>query len=305
MKFSISLTSGTDRPISAREITEFAQTSEALGYHGIYVTDHYYHSHPNFHSISAAAVLCAATKRVKLGFSAYQVPLRHPIAVAKKFTMLDALSEGRFIAALATGSYDKEFDAFGIPFKKRGKLMDEGIRAIKKLWTEDEVTFSGEFYSFENVTITPKPVQKPHLPIYIASWTGGGRPAARVAEFGDGWQASGLHTPISQLSEGWTHIQNACEAIDRDPATIQRSYVNTVVHFGETPEKAWNEFLIQSEKNKSRHRELCFMGTPDDVAGGIEKLQIAGMDEVTFLLGIDELDKARILANEIMPKFSG
>ena len=95
MKFSISLTSGTDRPISAKEITAFAQEAETLGYHALYITDHYYHNHPNFHSISAAAVLCAATERVKLGFSAYQVPLRHPIAVAKKFTMLDALSEGR------------------------------------------------------------------------------------------------------------------------------------------------------------------------------------------------------------------
>mgnify|MGYP001201843337 CR=1 FL=1 len=303
MKFSISLTSGTDRPISAKEIAAFAQNVESLGYYAIYVTDHYYHSHPNFHSISAAAVLCATTERVKLGFSAYQVPLRHPIAVAKKFTMLDALSEGRFIAALATGSYDKEFEAFGIPFNKRGKLMDEGIRAIRRLWTEDDVTFSGDFYSFKNVTITPKPLQQPHLPIYIASWTGGGRPAARVAEFGDGWQASGLHTPIAQLTEGWSHIQRACEAIDRNPASIQRSYVNTVVHFGETPEKAWKDFLNQSEKNKSRHRELCFMGTPDDITCGVEALQAAGMDEVTFLLGIDEADKANILAKEIMPKF--
>ncbi|HAA92082.1 MAG TPA: LLM class F420-dependent oxidoreductase, partial [Rhodospirillaceae bacterium] len=169
MKFSISLTSGTDRAISAGEITDFAQQAEALDYHAIYITDHYYHNHPNFHSVSAAAVLCAATRRVKLGFSAYQVPLRHPIAVAKKFTMLDALSEGRFIAALATGSYDKEFEAFGIPFNKRGRMMDEGIRAIKRLWTEDSVDFEGDFWSFENVSVKPKPVQKPHLPIWIAS----------------------------------------------------------------------------------------------------------------------------------------
>lgn len=303
MKFSISLTSGTDRPISAREITGFAANAEELGYHAIYITDHYYHNHPNFHSISAAAVLCAATERVRLGFSAYQVPLRHPIAVAKKFTMLDALSEGRFIAAFATGSYDKEFEAFGIPFNKRGRLLDEGIRAVKRLWTEDTVSFEGEFWSFENVSIKPKPVQQPHPPIWIASWTGGGRPAARVAEFGDGWQASGLHTPVPQLTEGWAHIADACDKIGRDPATILRAYVNTVVHFGASPEAAWEDFLSQSEKNKSRHRELCFMGSEDDVAAGVATLQEAGMDEVTFLLGIDDGDKAEILAREIMPKF--
>ena len=79
--------------------------------------------------------------------------------------------------------------------------------------------------------------------------------------------------------------------------------MNTVVHFGETPEKAWRDFLNQSEKNKSRHRELCFMGTQDDITCGVEALQEAGMDEVTFLLGIDEADKASIIAEEIMPKF--
>jgi probable F420-dependent oxidoreductase len=303
MRFSISFTSGTDRAISARDITAFAKNAEALGYYAIYVTDHYYHLHPNFHAVSAAAVLAAATERVKLGFSAYQVPLRHPIAVAKKFTMLDALSEGRMIAGLATGSYDKEFEAFGIPFNKRGKMMDEGLNAIKKLWTEDNVSFSGEFWSFEDVTIKPKPVQQPHLPIWIASWTGGGRPARRVAEHGDGWQSSGLHTPIEQLKPGWEFIEQACGEIDRDPTTIGRAYVNIVTHFAETPDKAWGEFVALSEKNKTRHRELCFLGDTSDIVAKLQELQAAGMEEATFLLGVDDIEKAKIIANDIMPKF--
>ncbi len=303
MKFSISLTSGTDKPISATEIQTFAKNTEALGFHGIYVTDHFYHNNPNFHSISAAAVLCAATKRLQIGFSAYQVPLRHPIVTAKEIAMLDALSGGRLVAAFATGSYKKEFEALGIPFNQRGKMLDEGILAIRQLWENDIASFSGAFWSFENVSVVPKPVQKPQMPIWIASWSGGGRPAARVAEFGDGWQASGLHTPIEQLSTGWSHILAACELIKRDPATIKRAYVNTIVHFGSSPESAWTDFINQSEKNSERRRELSLMGNEEHICARIDELQEAGMEEISFLLGVGEADKASMLAAEVMPKF--
>ena len=303
MKFSISLTSGTDKPVSAAEIQAFAKSTEALGFHGIYVTDHFYHNNPNFHSVSAAAVLCAATKHLQIGFSAYQVPLRHPIVVAKEFAMLDALSEGRLVTAFATGSYEKEFEALGIPFNQRGKMLDEGIRAIRRLWENDMVSFCGDFWSFKNVSVTPKPVQKPRMPIWIASWSAGGRPAARVAEFGDGWQASGLHTPIEQLSTGWSHIMAECDLIKRDPATIKRAYVNTVVHFGSSPESAWNDFISQSDKNSERHRELCLMGNEEQICTGIDELQGSGMEEISFLLGVGEADKAGILAADIIPRF--
>lgn len=303
MKFSISLTSGTDRPISSNEIFAFAKRAELLGYHGIYVTDHFFHDYPNFHSVSASAVLCAATENIRIGFSAYQVPLRHPIIVAKEFAMLDALSKGRLVSAFAAGSYAKEFEALGVPFNKRGKMLDEAICAIKKLWKEDNASFRGEFWSFENVTVVPKPVQKPGMPIWIASWSGGGRPAARVAEFGDGWQASGLHTPIEQLAGGWSHIIAECDQIDRDPNTIKRAYVNTVVHFGCSPDAAWKDFVNQSEKNRKRHRELCLMGNEQDICSGIDALGNSGMDEISFLLGIDEIEKASIIAAEIIPKF--
>jgi probable F420-dependent oxidoreductase len=305
MRFSISMTTGTDRPISARDIEKYAQNVEKLGYYAIYLPDHYYHHYCNFHAMSAAAVTAAVTKTVKIGFSAYQVPIRHPIAVAKKFAMLDALSEGRVIAGLATGSFAGEFTALGLDFKKRGAMMDEGLEAIKRLWTEESVKHSGEFWSFEDVAIEAGPVQKPYPPIWIASWTGGGRPARRVAEHGDGWQASGLHTPIAQLTEGWAHIAKAAEDIGRNPADIGRAYVNTVTHFGSDPESAWNDFIKLSEKNKSRHKDLCFMGTPDDVAAKVNELKEAGMDELSFLLGVDDHEKTEIIAKEVMPKVNG
>jgi alkanesulfonate monooxygenase SsuD/methylene tetrahydromethanopterin reductase-like flavin-dependent oxidoreductase (luciferase family) len=301
MRFSVSLISDSDTPVAADDIGEFVKGIEALGYHAIYLPDHYYRNYANFHSMTTAAVVAAFTERVKIGFCAFQLPIRHPIAVAKEFAMLDGLSRGRAVAGFATGSYAAEFEALGLDFRNRGRMMDEALEAITKLWTGEKVSHSGAFWSFEDILIEAAPVQKPHPPIWIASWTGGGRPAHRVAEH-SGWQASGHHTHITQLREGWRHIAAAAEAKGRDPAEIEAAYVNTLVHFGETPDKAWDDFTRLSEKNKRRHRELCFLGDVSDIAAQVEELRDAGMDEVAFHLGLKDAEKARIIATEVMPK---
>ncbi len=94
-----------------------------------------------------------------------------------------------------------------------------------------------------------------------------------------------------------------CELIKRDPATIKRAYVNTVVHFGSSPETAWKDFINQSEKNSERHRELCLMGNEEQICTGINNLRESGMEEISFLLGVGEADKAKILAAEVIPRF--
>jgi probable F420-dependent oxidoreductase len=302
MKFSISMSSGTDRPISAADIAAYGVMAEKLGYHAVYMTDHYYHLHANYHSLGAAAVIAAATNTIKIGFSAYQAPLRHPVAAAKELAHLDALCSGRLIAGLAAGSYKDEFDAFGLPFKKRGAMLGESLEIYKLLWTQDNVSFDGEFWTFENVTIAPKPVQNPFPPIWIGTWTAAPRAARRVAEHASGWQASGLHTSVADLSEGWTYIEKACDEIGRNPAEIGRAYVNGVIHFAETEDKAWSEFTRHS--NRNRERDLCFMGNSDDIADRIEALRHAGVQEVSFLLGVDAVSSIETIATEIMPRFS-
>ena len=302
MKFSLSLSSGTDRPISAKDIASYGATAEKLGYHAVYMTDHYYHLHPNYHSLGAAAVIAATTTTIKIGFSAYQAPLRHPIAAAKELAHLDALCEGRLIAGLAAGSYAAEFDAFGHAFKKRGAMLGESLEIYKLLWTQDNVSYDGEFWSFNDVTIAPKPVQQPHPPIWIGTWTAAPRAARRVAQHAAGWQASGLHSSIASLSEGWAFIEKACDEIDRDPNEIGRAYVNGVIQFAENSDKAWAEFTRHSGRN--RERDLCFMGNSDDIAGQVEALRDAGVQEVSFLLGVDADATIQTIATDIMPRFS-
>ena len=301
MRFSLSLRPRTGDPVTAKDIAAFAQLAEGLGYHAVYITDHYYITTPNLHSVGAAAVVAATTEKIKIGFAAYQSPLRHPVAAAKELASLDILSNGRLIAGIAAGSFEPEFRAFGLPFAQRGAMLEESVQAIKCLWTEDKASFSGAFWFFENVTIHPKPIQKPHPPIWIATWTAAPRAARRVAEHADGWQASGLHSAVEALPEGIGHIKEACVAIGRDPEEIGRAYVNTVVQFGSTPAEAWE--TLSRKSSAKRDRNLCLLGDAGTMIGRIEAMRGHGMQEISFQLGPWSLDVMRKIAQEVMPHF--
>jgi probable F420-dependent oxidoreductase len=299
MRFSLSLRPGSADPVPAKEIAAFSELAEKLGYYAVYITDHYYITTPNLHSVGAAAVVAASTEKVKIGFAAYQAPLRHPIAAAKELASLDILCNGRFICGLAAGSYEPEFKAFGIPFNRRGAMLEESVQAIKKLWTGDRVSFKGEFWSFENVTIHPKPIQKPYPPIWIATWTAVPRAARRVAKYADGWQASGLHTDVSAIPDGNAQIEKACAEIGRDPREIGRAYVNTIIQFGETPEKAWEAF----KSSAKREKHLCLLGDAKEIIRRIEAMRAVGMQELSIQLAPRSLDLMKKIANEVMPHF--
>jgi probable F420-dependent oxidoreductase len=302
MRFSLSLRPGSADPVPAKDIARFAALAEELGFHAVYIADHFIITTPNLHSVGAAAVVAGATERIKIGFAAYQAPLRHPIAVAKELGSLDILSGGRFVAGLAAGSYEPEFRALGIPFKRRGAMLEESVKAIKALWTGDHVSFKGEFWSFENVTVAPKPIQKPHPPIWIATWTAVPRAARRVATYADGWQASGLHTDVESIPQGTAQIDKACAEIGRDPAAIGRAYVNTIVQFGATPEAAWE--ALQRETNAKREKQLCLLGDTKEIVRRIEAIRAQGMQEISIQLAPGSLDTMRKIAGEVMPQFA-
>ena len=129
-----------------------------------------------------------------------------------------------------------EFLAFGTSQKERVQRFEENIIAIKRLWTEDVVDMKGSHFELKGASAATKPVQKPHPPIWIATWTAAPRAARRVALHADGWQASGLHSAVDALPDGIGHIEKACAEIGRDPEEIGRAYVNTIVEFGATPD---------------------------------------------------------------------
>jgi probable F420-dependent oxidoreductase len=133
-----------------------------------------------------AAAMC--TQRARLGASVFILGHRNPIVMAKMLTTIDTLSKGRLICGVGVGWWAEEFAALGVPFKSRGRLADESIKVFKELWTADEPQFQGEFFHFSKIGFAPKPVQKPHPPI----WVGGNSIAGlrRAVALGNGWHGT-------------------------------------------------------------------------------------------------------------------
>lgn len=216
MKYGIQLAGGA--AVSQRAaLKKVAAAAEALGFDSVLIGDHIvipkkitspwpydeyvggktpyavYTDMVWFDPFDTMAFLAAVTERVRLGISVVIVPYRHPFDVARRVATIDVLSGGRFVLGVGVGWLEDEFRLLGIPFAKRGARTREYVAMMQALWTQDAPRFSGDFVELhEDVNVLPRPIQKPHPPI----WVGGESTPAlrRVAAFGNGWHC-GLVLP--------------------------------------------------------------------------------------------------------------
>jgi probable F420-dependent oxidoreductase len=153
------------------------------------------------------AYLAAVTQRVLLGTSVFLLPLRNPVVAAKQAATLDRLSDGRLVLGVGVGWLEGEFEAVGVPFRQRGRRTDEAIAVLKALCAEDAVEF------------LPKPVQRPHPPL----WIGGRSDAAirRAARSGDAWHPS--HLTVDELRGRIPELRAECERAGRAPDDVMVS----------------------------------------------------------------------------------
>src|SRR5271168_2353738 len=158
---------------NARQLVEYGVRVEELGYDSIWVWGHMLLGvEPNFPIIDALTVvtgIAARTSRLKVGTGVLVLPLRNPVTLAKQLSSIDLLSEGRLIMGMASGWYKREFDAVGIPFDKRGKLMDENLEILNRLWTEPMVDGKYSAHNISAAVMYPKPAQ-PRIHVLIGGY---------------------------------------------------------------------------------------------------------------------------------------
>lgn len=140
--------------------------------------------------IETLAFVAANTNKVRLGTSVLVLPYHNPVILARRIATLDVLSHGRAEIGVGVGWSTDEFEAAGVPFERRGARSDEFLHLMIALWTEDPVSFKGEFFSVPESKIGPKPVQRPHPPIYIAGY--GKFTLERAVKYGTGWNPAGV-----------------------------------------------------------------------------------------------------------------
>jgi probable F420-dependent oxidoreductase len=136
-------------------------------------------------ALTTMAFIAGATERVAVNCTVSVLPYHHPVVYAKAIATLDVMSGGRVMMGFGAGHAQEEFEALGVPFADRGRMTDEYRRAMRELWSADRPTFEGEWVRFSDIAFEPKPVSKPHPPI----WIGGNSKASirRAVRYGDAW----------------------------------------------------------------------------------------------------------------------
>lgn len=167
----------------------------------------------------ALSMAAAATTKLRVATGICLIVERDPVITAKEVASLDMLSHGRFLFGIGGGWNAEEMENHGVAFDTRWRATREKIEAMKTIWTEDEASYEGEFVRFDRIWSWPKPVQKPHPPIYL----GGNTPGARrkVVEYCDGWMPIAFREP--DLEGGVRDLRRRAEQVGRDPASIRVS----------------------------------------------------------------------------------
>jgi natural product biosynthesis luciferase-like monooxygenase protein len=152
-------------------LVERAVLAEALGYESFWLTEHHFHWFGGAHAnpIVALSAIAARTTRLRLGTAVTLLPYRHPLLVAEEIACLDNLSHGRVEFGIGRGFFKIEYDGLGIQMSESRLRFFESLELIRRAWTESEVTHRGQVWEFDDVELVPKPVQKPHPPIWMAA----------------------------------------------------------------------------------------------------------------------------------------
>jgi F420-dependent oxidoreductase-like protein len=291
-------------------IKKVAQESERLGYDSVWMYDHLHPydgpaEGPCFEIWTTLSALAAATSRIRLGSLVLCNSFRFPSIVAKMSSTLDRISNGRMEIGIGAGWLKSEFDAFGIPFADaatRIESLREAIQIIKSMWTQDKTTYKGKFHSVNSVYNNPKPVQKPHPPL----WVGGTDPAVMriAAEYADGWNIGFYpsNTPTG-FGRKVKALDRYCKELGRHPKELRKSWHGEVV-IGETQTEV-NEkvaLLKPIDLSLDDYNVARIIGTPDECLDQIRQYVNLGASYFMFKFPeVEKLASLRLFAERVLP----
>ena len=291
----------------AAALIDYSVRVEQLGYESIWVWDHillgvdpYF---PILDSLSILTAVAARTERIRLGTGVLVLPARNPVLLAKQLSSIDQISNGRLTLGLASGWYNREFDAIGVPFNKRGNIMDQNLDILTRLWQEDSVTGSYPPYELAEAVMSPKPVQKPRPPILIGGY--GDRVLKRAGGVGDGWLT--YYYTVEGFAKSCDKVRQLAEEAGKDPDTL-RSINQLPIYIGKSRDDVkdlmqewltteW-DFAGWSDSTAAS----AVIGTVDDC---IEQLQAhldVGVQQITLVPYRFDREQIEQIAEEIIPR---
>jgi probable F420-dependent oxidoreductase len=311
---------------SFAEIVDWVERAERQGFDSVHMGDRLLAKAPpaydstDYEVTTSLSTFGARTDSTELGTLIFVVPFRHPIHVAKVFGTMDIATEGRVILGVGTGWNPHEFDCLGVDKSMRGQALEEGVEAVKQLWTEDHVDYDGEVYSFENATVEPKPLQEPHPPIWFASFGPEladfsplvERALRRVGRLADGWVPITYSAPLKrmitadELEEAWGFIADSAEKEGRDPEQMEIVYSHwTFVMEDEAAEKdrCTDALDMWFDGSYEDAKDTYLIGTAEEVADTIveKTADLPRVDRVVFTPFNYDHEQMDRLSEDVVP----
>jgi probable F420-dependent oxidoreductase len=279
---------------------------EALGFDSVWTGDHVSFHGPIHESLTLLAAYAPITSRIRLGTAVYLLALRAPAIAAKTTATLDVLSGGRLIFGVGVGGENpKEFELCGVPHTERGARVTEGIEVVRTLWRDTPASFKGRFTQFEQVSIDPRPVQRPGPPI----WIGGRSDAAlaRAGRQGDGWMSYVVHP--ERYAQSLNRIRAAAAAAGRalDGFAFAHLAFITVGRDWESASAVWVEHLSRryAQDFGPFARKYGIIGTPEQCAEQCAAFAAAGCNYLVFsVIGEpgNEREQLERIAADVVPR---
>jgi len=264
-------------------LIEQVRVADATGFDAFSMGEHYnIPGLQRLHQVPALARLCAEAKHCGVGTAVTLLGLRHPVTVANELASLDVINNGKSFAAFGLGYRDDELNAFGLTKEQRFRRFVEGIEIIKRLWTEDHVSYEGKEFKIKDVSVDPKPLHKPRPPIWIAANSDAA--VERAARIGDGW-IIGPHSAIEELERQVNHYRGAWAAAGKQgrpdiplirEAFVAKSRKEAVEKAQPCLEELYRSIYIKWKQNEA-------MSDPDELSWAFDRLA-----KNRFILGSPE-----------------
>jgi probable F420-dependent oxidoreductase len=270
-------------------VVNFAKQCEEIGLHSMWAIDRI--AYDNLEPLTTLAAAAGVTQRIRLGTSVLLGNTRHPAHLAKIIATLDFISNGRVILGLGFGSRENDYKAVEIPFEKRGSRAVEQVNLMKRLWTEGNVTHKGQFFRVENLTIGPRPIQKPHPPI----WSGGSADVAlkRAGSWANGFICGS--SAIPEFSLTWEKVAGYARAAGRNPNEIEKAGLTfmAINNDHSMAVKTLEDYVMRYYgRLRADVANTSLVGSPNAVAERIVAFFSRGLD--TLIIGVADPDPRQL-----------
>jgi probable F420-dependent oxidoreductase len=290
-----------DPSFDAGVIRQFIPRAEALGYEGLWVQEQIVGDSPILEPVTLLTYAAALTTKVRLGTSVLITVIRNPVQLAKSLASLDQLSRGRLIVGVGVGGPHVPEAAFGVSSEHRGRRFVEGLQVMKALWTQSRATMSGEFWQFENVAMEPKPIQKPHPPL----WFGAREAVAlkRAARLGNGWMGAGSSSSADFVAQAEL-LRRFLDEAKRDANEFPISKRVYIAVDGDRvrAERRLRDWFGMRYKNADMAARVSVWGSRAECIDKLGEIVRAGARHLLLNPVFDEMEHLELLASDVIPK---